>query len=108
MKRILIKTYIGTALLTLFLVGCSDILEEQPRSIFTPGYFKTEKGVMGGLTAMYSHLRYIYGPAYYYNTGVTGTDEATYAQEQVRLLQAAAVVMHYGDRPSLILTLPAV
>lgn len=80
MKRILFKTYIGTALLTLFLVGCSDILEEQPRSVFTPGFFKTEKGVMGGLTAMYSHLRYIYGPAYYYNIGVTGTDEATYAQ----------------------------
>lgn len=29
---------------------------------------------------MYAHLRYIYGYAYYYNTGVTGTDEATYAQ----------------------------
>jgi hypothetical protein len=80
MKRMLIKTYIGTALLTLFLIGCSDILEEQPRSIFTPEFFKTEKGVMGGLTAMYSHLRYIYGQAYYYNTGLTGTDEATYAQ----------------------------
>jgi hypothetical protein len=80
MKRILKKTYIGAALLTLFLVGCSDILEEQPRSIFTPEFFKTEKGVMGGLTAMYSHLRYIYGQAYYYNTGLTGTDEATYAQ----------------------------
>jgi hypothetical protein len=80
MKKIHIKTYIGTALLTLFLVGCSDILEEQPRSIFTPGFFKTEKGVMGGLTAMYSHLRYLYGQAYYYNTCLTGTDEATYAQ----------------------------
>ncbi|MBK5262168.1 MAG: RagB/SusD family nutrient uptake outer membrane protein [Peptostreptococcaceae bacterium] len=80
MKRIHLKTYIGTALLTLFLVGCSDILEEQPRSIFTPGFFKTEKGVMGGLTAMYAHLRYIYGQAYYYNTGLTGTDEVTYAQ----------------------------
>ena len=80
MKRMLIKTYIGTALLTLFLIGCSDILEEQPRSIFTPEFFKTEKGVMGGLTAMYSHLRYIYGQAYYYNTGLTGTDEVTYAQ----------------------------
>ncbi len=80
MKRIHIKSYIGTALLTLFLVGCSDILEEQPRSIYTPGFFKTEKGVMGGLTAMYSHLRYIYGQAYYYNSCLTGTDEATYAQ----------------------------
>jgi starch-binding outer membrane protein, SusD/RagB family len=29
---------------------------------------------------LYAHLRYIYGNAYYYNSGVTGTDEATYAQ----------------------------
>ncbi len=64
----------------LFLAACTDILEEQPRSIYEPGYFKTEKGVMGGLTAMYAHLRYIYGQAYYYNACQTGTDEATYAQ----------------------------
>ncbi|KAF0236635.1 MAG: RagB/SusD domain-containing [Prolixibacteraceae bacterium] len=80
MKRINIKTIIGTALLTVFLVGCSDILEEQPRSIFEPGFFKSEQGVNGGLTALYAHLRFIYGNAYYYNSGVTGTDEATYAQ----------------------------
>jgi len=80
MKRINIKAYIGTALLTLSLLGCSDILDEQPRSIFTPDYFKSEQGVMGGLTSMYAHLRYIYGQAYYYNSCQTGTDEATYAQ----------------------------
>ena len=80
MNRIYIKTYIGTALMILFLVGCSDILDETPRSTYTPDYFKTEKGVMGGLTSMYAHLRYIYGQAYYYNTCLTGTDEATYAQ----------------------------
>jgi hypothetical protein len=80
MKRNHIKKFIGTALIALFLVACSDILEEQPRSIYEPGFFKTEKGVYGGLTALYSHLRYIYGQAYYYNTCLTGTDEATYAQ----------------------------
>jgi starch-binding outer membrane protein, SusD/RagB family len=80
MKRINIKTLIGTAMLTLFLVACSDILDEQPRSIFEPGFFKTEQGVNGGLTSLYAHLRYMYGNAYYYNSGVTGTDEATYAQ----------------------------
>ena len=80
MKRINIKAYIGTALLTLSLLGCCDILDEQPRSIFTPDYFKSEQGVMGGLTSMYAHLRYIYGQAYYYNSCLTGTDEVTYAQ----------------------------
>ena len=80
MKRVHIKTFIGTALMMLFLLACSDILDEQPRSIYEPGFFKTEKGVNGGLTAMYAHLRYIYGQAYYYNSCLTGTDEVTYAQ----------------------------
>lgn len=80
MKRMHIKTYLVATLMTLFLVGCSDILEEQPRSIYEPGFFKTERGVNGGLTAMYAHLRYIYGQAYYYNTCLTGTDEVTWAQ----------------------------
>lgn len=32
----------------------------------------------GGVTSMYAHLRYIYGQAYYYNSCLTGTDEATW------------------------------
>ncbi|QOG04303.1 RagB/SusD family nutrient uptake outer membrane protein [Flavobacterium sp. MDT1-60] len=80
MKPIQIKTFMVTAMITLFLGACSNVLEEEPRSIYTPEYFKTEKGVIGGLTSMYAHLRYIYGQGYYYNTTETGTDEATYAQ----------------------------
>lgn len=80
MRRIHIKTLIGTAVLALCMSGCSDILDETPRSTFTPVFFQTETGVMGGLTSLYSHLRYIYGQAYYYNACETGTDEATYAQ----------------------------
>lgn len=79
MKLIQIKTIVATALMTLVLGGCNDnILDEQPRSIYEPGYFKTEKGVQGGLTSMYFHLRNLYGQAYYYNSLITGTDEATY------------------------------
>jgi hypothetical protein len=63
----------------LFLTAsCSDILDEQPRSSYDPTFFKTEKGVEGGVTSMYAHLRYIYGQAYYYNSCLTGTDEATW------------------------------
>jgi len=80
MKRIHIKAFVGAALLSIFSPGCKDILDEEPRSIFEPGYFKTENGVNGGLTSMYAHLRYIYGQAYYYNTTLTGTDEVTYGQ----------------------------
>ncbi|WP_162053487.1 RagB/SusD family nutrient uptake outer membrane protein [Pontibacter pamirensis] len=75
------KAFIGTALMmALSLTSCEDILEEQPRSIYEPGFFQTETGVYGGVTSMYAHLRYIYGQAYYYNATETGTDEATYAQ----------------------------
>lgn len=64
----------------LALAGCSKILEETPRSIFTPDYFKTTNGVMGGLTALYAHTRNIYGNAYFLNNCETGTDEATWGQ----------------------------
>lgn len=74
------KSLLSTALAVLLMTGCSKILDEQPRSIFTPDYFSTEKGVLGGITSMYAHLRYLYGEAYYYNSCITGTDEATYAQ----------------------------
>jgi hypothetical protein len=80
MKHLRIKTLIGSGLLVMFLAGCKKLLEEQPRSTFDPGFFKTQKGVEGGITSMYAHLRYIYGQAYYYNATQTGTDEATYAQ----------------------------
>lgn len=69
-----------TALALIFATSCSDILDEQPRSIYKPTFFQTERGVEGGITSMYAHLRYIYGQAYYYNSCLTGTDEATYAQ----------------------------
>lgn len=62
------------------MTACDDILNENPRSIYEPGFFETEEGVRGGLTSMYAHLRFIYGNAYYYNTTQTGTDEVTYAQ----------------------------
>jgi hypothetical protein len=61
--------------------GCSKILKEEPRSVYTPDFFKTDKGIQGGITSLYAHLRYIYGQAYYYNACETGTDEATWGQQ---------------------------
>jgi hypothetical protein len=78
MKELYIKTIIGTALFSLFFAGCSNILDEQPRSSYDPTFFKTETGVMGGLTAMYAHLRQFYGQ-YYYAACQMPTDEYTFA-----------------------------
>jgi hypothetical protein len=82
MKKIHRKTYTSGAviLLMLLLTACSKLLEETPRSTFTPQFFTTEAGVTGGITSLYANLRNIYGNAYYYNTGETGTDEVTYGQ----------------------------
>ena len=80
MKNIIIKNILGIALFSFFAVSCSnDILEETPRAIFEPGFFKTEQGIQGGLTALYAHTRYFYGQ-YYYAAIQNGTDESTYAQ----------------------------
>lgn len=80
MKHIRIKTLIASTLLMVIFAGCSKILDETPRSIYTPGFFQTQAGVYDGLTSLYANLRYMYGNAYYYNSGETGTDEVTFAQ----------------------------
>lgn len=70
----------STLLVAVLSTGCKKLLTEQPRSTFTPDYFKTTQGVTGGLTALYERLRDLYGQAYYYNSLETGTDEATWGQ----------------------------
>lgn len=80
MKHIPIKSFFVTVLFMLVFSGCKKILDEKPRSIYEPGFFKTEKGVLGGITSQYAHLRFIYGQPYFYNTLETGTDEYTYGQ----------------------------
>ncbi len=81
MKAISNILYAAFTVLILTFYSCSKILEEQPRSIYEPGFFETERGVRGGITSMYAHLRWIYGQAYYYNTCLTGTDEVTFGQQ---------------------------
>jgi hypothetical protein len=81
MKTFNIKFFIGAAIISMSAPGCKDILDEDPRSVYTPGFFQTERGVSGGLTSMYAHLRYIYGDAYFYNATLTGTDEVTYGRD---------------------------
>jgi hypothetical protein len=80
MKRYILKKLIIGSVVLFSFTGCSDILEEKPHDFYEPGYFKTEQGVLQGLTSHYAHLRWIYGQAYYYNSTQTGTDEYTYGQ----------------------------
>ena len=57
--------------------SCSDFLEEQPRSSLTPDFFTTEQGIVAGLTAAYSGLRFQYGTQGGMSITCVGTDEAT-------------------------------
>ena len=74
------RIIIGLAGAAVLLSSCSYILEEHPKTRYTPDFFTTQAGVEGGLTALYSHIRTQHGNAYYYNFLTTGTDEATWAQ----------------------------
>lgn len=62
------------------LASCNFVLEEHPKTVFTPDYFTTPAGVEGGLAALYSHLRDQYGDPYIWADITSGTDEATYSQ----------------------------
>lgn len=74
------KLFVGVCGALLLLSSCNSILEEHPKTRYTPDFFTTQAGIEGGLTALYTHLRYTYGNAYAYNALTTGTDEATWAQ----------------------------
>lgn len=76
--KIIAKIALGIAGIAVLANSCSKVLDEQPKTIYTPDFFTTQMGVEGGLTALYAQLRYLYGNAYYYNILTTGTDEATY------------------------------
>jgi hypothetical protein len=71
----------GAAMTGLILMaGCTKVLKETPRSSFTPQYFQSANGVLGGVTALYANMRNIYGNAYYWNMCQCGTDETTWGQ----------------------------
>lgn len=75
------KIIIGMMLTsTLFTTSCNDILDETPRGIYTPGDFYTEQGIEQGVTALYRHMRLLYGNGYWLSATNIGTDEYTYAQ----------------------------
>lgn len=79
MKKNYIITLLGGAIVaSLGLGSCSDVLDEHPRAIFTPEFYKTDAGIIGGISNMYNNLRNMYGQGYYYNAVETGTDEFTW------------------------------
>ncbi|MEO6316535.1 MAG: RagB/SusD family nutrient uptake outer membrane protein [Chitinophagaceae bacterium] len=55
--------------------GCKKVLEEQPRTSFTPGFFTTTDGLQGGVAGIYSSFRGQWGTQIFTQLYNTGTDE---------------------------------
>ncbi|KIC64006.1 RagB/SusD family nutrient uptake outer membrane protein [Chryseobacterium taiwanense] len=68
----------NVAIVALTMSSCSDLLEETPRTSFTPEYYNTADGINSGIVSLYADMRYIYGNGYWLNACETGTDEYTY------------------------------
>jgi len=76
------KFIITTLLASIILVNsCSKKLEENPYTVFTADFFKTTSGFQSGIVALYSGLRFIYGPEGAVALSSVGTDEWTYAEQ---------------------------
>ncbi|MCX8019197.1 MAG: RagB/SusD family nutrient uptake outer membrane protein [Chitinophagaceae bacterium] len=65
----------------LFFVSCNKKLEERPFTVFSTEYFKTPSGFQSGINALYSGLRFLYGPEGAVGLSTVGTDEYTYAEQ---------------------------
>lgn len=76
-KKIVMGMMLASALFT---TSCNEILDETPRGIYTPEDFYTQQGIEQGVTALYRHMRLLYGNGYWLSATNIGTDEYTYAQ----------------------------
>lgn len=56
--------------------GCKKLLEEQPRTTFTPEFFKTADGIQGGIAGIYSGFRTQWANQIWTQLFNGGTDEA--------------------------------
>jgi hypothetical protein len=64
-------------LITAFVVmsGCNKKLEEHPYTVFSVDYFKTPSGFQNGVNALYSGMRFLFGPEGAASMATSGTDE---------------------------------
>ncbi len=84
------KIFISSLLFAVILLtstGCKKLLEETPRTGFTPVFFNTPDGLQGGVTGVYSNLRTHWGTQIFIQLFNGGTDET--------LRGAAADVQHW-------------
>ncbi|WP_027388726.1 RagB/SusD family nutrient uptake outer membrane protein [Chryseobacterium gregarium] len=74
------RMVLGAIFLSLTFTGCNEILDEQPRSVYTVDYFSTPDGINQSFTSLYRQLRLLYGNGYFMSNCQNGTDESTWGQ----------------------------
>ena len=57
-------------------IGCNKLLEEQPRTGFTPSFFATADGIQGGIAGIYTSFRTQWANQIWTQLFNGGTDEA--------------------------------
>jgi hypothetical protein len=92
-KNKILYPLLGALILLAF--GCNNKLEEHPFTVFTTEYYKTPDGIQNGVNALYSGLRYNFGPEGACAVTNVGTDEWTYA-DQVRSASQQGDVLTLG------------
>ncbi|MEQ1796835.1 MAG: RagB/SusD family nutrient uptake outer membrane protein [Lacibacter sp.] len=84
------KIFISSLLFAVLLftgTGCKKLLEETPRTGFTPVFFNTPDGLQGGVNGVYANLRTHWGTQIFIQLFNSGTDET--------LRGSAADVQHW-------------
>jgi hypothetical protein len=69
------------AALLFIAAGCTNVLDEAPKSVLVPSLFQTANGINSALTSIYSYNKFYFGTEGGMNTVVYGTDEFTHAQQ---------------------------
>lgn len=86
-KKIIFSLFLGSILLAA--TGCKKLLEEQPRTGFTPSFFSTSDGIQGAIAGIYSSFRGHWGTQIFTQLFNAGTDESQKG--------AAADVQHWFE-----------
>jgi len=69
------------ACVVLLATQCSKKLVEHPYTVFTPEYFKSPAGLQNAVNALYSGMRWDFGPEGAVGITADGTDEFTFADQ---------------------------
>lgn len=87
MKQRFLKYSLFLGVILFTSTGCKKLLEEEPRTSFTPSFFTTSDGLIGGVNGIYATFRDHWGTQIFQQLFSAGTDES--------LRGAAADVQHW-------------